>query len=92
VVVNPRIVLDGDRFVMGRLPECQIVLPSAAVARQHAQIVRAGSECYIEDLQSRSGTYVNQQQIHGRALLRPGDRIRICDFTLVFEDLPAGEP
>src|SRR5947199_1660892 len=81
-----RIPLDGDRFVLGRNPECQIVIPVTSVSREHAQILRVQGKYYIEDLSSRNGTFVNNQQITGRTLLKNNDRIRICDFLATFHD------
>ncbi len=73
-----------DRMVLGRHPDCDIVLDSAAVSRQHATLVRANGEHYIEDLGSRNGTFLNGQLVQGRQELEHGDRLRICDLTLEF--------
>jgi serine phosphatase RsbU (regulator of sigma subunit) len=79
-----RIALDGDRVLLGRSPECQVVIPITSVSRQHARIIRVQDHYYIEDMQSRNGTYLNNERIGGRTLLQPNDRIRICDFMAVF--------
>ena len=81
-----RIPLDGDRFVLGRNPDCQVVIPITSVSREHAAIVRRQGRFYIEDLQSRNGTFVNNQQITQQTLLNHKDRIRVCDFTAEFLD------
>ncbi|MEX2187867.1 MAG: SpoIIE family protein phosphatase [Pirellulales bacterium] len=73
-----------DRMVLGRHPECDIVLDSAAVSRQHAALLRTNGEYYIEDLGSRNGTFLNGQLVQGRQELEHGDRLRICDLTLEF--------
>jgi serine phosphatase RsbU (regulator of sigma subunit) len=78
------LALNADRSVMGRHPECDIVLDSAAVSRQHACIIREGSDFYIEDMHSRNGTFVNGSQIQGRRLLQDGDQLRICELTFAF--------
>src|SRR5262249_12788361 len=80
--------LDRDRFVIGRNPECGIVIPLTSVSREHAQILRQQGRCYIEDLQSRNGTFVNNVKVESRTVLRANDRIRICDFLAVFVDGP----
>jgi serine phosphatase RsbU (regulator of sigma subunit)/pSer/pThr/pTyr-binding forkhead associated (FHA) protein len=80
--------LDGDRFILGRNPDCDIVIPVTSVSREHAQILRIGGRYYIEDKQSRNGTYVNQQQITARTPLKNNDKIRICDFIAAFLDVP----
>ena len=58
--------LDRESAVLGRHPECDIVLDSGAVSRQHARIQRVDDKFYIEDMQSRNGTYVNGRQIRER--------------------------
>jgi serine phosphatase RsbU (regulator of sigma subunit)/pSer/pThr/pTyr-binding forkhead associated (FHA) protein len=81
-----RIPLDNDRCVLGRNPDCQVVIPITSVSREHAAIVRRQGRYYIEDLQSRNGTFVNNQQITQQTLLNHKDRIRVCDFTAEFLD------
>ena len=74
--------LDGARMVLGRHPECDIVLDAAAVSRQHAQILVEGENYFVEDLHSRNGTFVNGRLVEGRRLLVDGDRLKICDLDL----------
>src|SRR5215475_9594525 len=82
------IPLDGDRFVLGRNPDCAIVIPVTSVSREHAQILRLGGKFFIEDKQSRNGTFVNNQAISARVPLKNNDKIRICDFLAAFVDAP----
>lgn len=80
----------ADRMVLGRHPDCDIVLDSAAVSRQHAAMLRANGDYYVEDLGSRNGTFLNGQLVQGRQLVANGDRLRICDLTLEFcAEIPA---
>lgn len=74
----------GAKSILGRHPDCDIVLDAAAVSRQHAQILTDNGRFLIEDLHSRNGTFVNGQLIQGRQLLTSGDRIKICDLDFVF--------
>src|SRR5580693_5042834 len=83
------ITLDGDRYIMGRNPDCGIVIPVTSVSREHAQILRVQGRFFIEDKQSRNGTFVNNQAINGRTALKNNDRIRICDFIAAFLDQQA---
>ena len=78
--------LDRESAVLGRHPDCDIVLDSGAVSRQHARIQRADDKFYIEDMQSRNGTYVNGRQIRERRLLNNHDRITLCDVVMIFND------
>ena len=83
--------LDGERFIFGRDPGCWFVIPVTSVSRQHAQIVRLAGQFFIEDNNSRNGTFVNNQQINERTPLKHNDRIRICDCVAAFVDQPAKE-
>jgi pSer/pThr/pTyr-binding forkhead associated (FHA) protein len=80
-----RISLDLDSFVIGRNTDCQLVIPSFSVSRQHAQLRLQEGKWYIDDLRTRHGTRVNNQQILSQSLLSPNDEIRIPDFMAVFE-------
>ena len=76
--------LDGDRAILGRHPDCDIVLDVGAVSRQHAQILQIDADFYVEDLKSRNGTFVNGEQIRDRHRLEDNDRIKICDLLFTF--------
>ena len=78
--------LEREAAVLGRHPDCDIVLDSGAVSRQHARILRIDNAFFIEDMQSRNGTYVNGRQIRDRLQLDDQDRITLCDVVLVFKD------
>ena len=65
-------------IVIGRSPDCQIVLDPfkfITVSRRHAKIKRVGSHWEIEDLGATNGTLVNDLTIKGRQKLQSGDRI-----------------
>src|SRR5215207_8561593 len=86
------IQLEGDRFVLGRNPDCAVVIPVTSVSREHAQILRISGKYFIEDKQSRNGTFVNNQAINARTALKNNDRIRICDFIACFLDQAPSDP
>jgi serine phosphatase RsbU (regulator of sigma subunit)/pSer/pThr/pTyr-binding forkhead associated (FHA) protein len=75
-----------DRTVLGRNPDCQVVIPATSVSREHAHILRVNGQYFVEDLQSRNHTYVNNEEVTQRRLLNDGDKIRICDFQAAFRD------
>jgi serine phosphatase RsbU (regulator of sigma subunit)/pSer/pThr/pTyr-binding forkhead associated (FHA) protein len=76
--------LRGERTVLGRHPVCEVVLDSAAVSRQHAQIVHRHGRFFLEDLHSRNRTYLNGIPIDGRTLLHDADEVQICDVVFQF--------
>ena len=76
--------LERECAVLGRHPDCDIVLEVGAVSRQHARILRIGPGFFVEDLHSRNGTFVNDEAVRGRRKLSEGDQVRICDLVFVF--------
>lgn len=78
--------LDANQYVLGRHPDCDIVLESGSVSRQHAKLIRSGVGYALEDLKSRNGTFVNGRLIGDTTQLVEGDSIRICDIELTFHE------
>jgi response regulator RpfG family c-di-GMP phosphodiesterase len=82
--------IQNETVCMGRDTEAQIQIMDQGVSRRHAEIFRVGEMFFIRDLGSRNGTYVNEERI-SEELLREGDRIRIGQTTLVFENKAPSE-
>jgi serine phosphatase RsbU (regulator of sigma subunit)/pSer/pThr/pTyr-binding forkhead associated (FHA) protein len=76
--------LERASVVLGRHPQCDIVLESASVSRQHVKITLSEGNYYLEDLNSRNGTYLNGKLATKPQLLKEGDEIGICDLSFVF--------
>ena len=76
--------IESRSTVMGRNPECDIVLDVGAVSRQHARIINEQGQFYVEDQGSRNGTFLNGNLVTGRQLLEENDQLRICDLVFVF--------
>lgn len=79
-----RIDLTSDRAVIGRSPDCSVVLAADAVSRHHMQIVRDGQSFFIEDLQSRNGTFVNGTRVARPTPLTDNALIRVGELLLTF--------
>jgi hypothetical protein len=55
------------------------------VSALHAQIAVVRDECtLVDDGLSRNGSYVNDERVHGRRLLRDGDALRFGSTTVIF--------
>src|SRR6266700_2506652 len=70
------ITLTKPVFTIGRKPENDLQLLSGSVSRHHAEIVYENDTYFIQDKESKSGTFVNEQQITRRSLVHL-DRISI---------------
>jgi hypothetical protein len=75
--------LDGDRLTIGRRPDSDIFLDDITVSRDHAVLVRRGSDFYLDDCGSLNGTYVNRKRIESHRLA-DGDELQIGKYKLAF--------
>jgi serine phosphatase RsbU (regulator of sigma subunit) len=80
----------GEVAIIGREPGVEAVLVGEGVSRHHARISRSEDGYLIEDLWSRNGTFVGRRRVR-RTLLRDGDVIDVCDYSLTFQLGPESE-
>jgi len=91
VVVDPSgrrstVAIESLPFRIGRQAGNQLVMRDNRASRVHAQIIREGGDYWIEDLNSRHGTYVNGARIE-RHRLQDSDRIEFGSadsYQLIF--------
>jgi predicted enzyme related to lactoylglutathione lyase len=72
----------GVRLVVGRSPDADVPVPSLALGRRHFEVRRDDTGVWVTDLDSRSGTWVNDAQIRGPTLLKPCDSIQHADLEV----------
>ena len=75
--------LEGDRLAIGRRPESDIFLDDVTVSRDHAVLVRRGSDYWLDDCGSLNGTYVNRQRVESHRL-QDGDELQIGKYKLSY--------
>ncbi len=76
--------LTGERFLLGRGDECDIILEHGSVSRIHAEVRRIGDERFeIIDKGSANGVRINGHEL-SRALLDGRDVIEIGDVVLKY--------
>lgn len=77
VVISPpgHFELSIGSLLIGRLPECDILLNDGLVSRVHARISVQGENIVLEDLHSSNGVFVNGQKVSYSVVLCEGDRI-----------------
>ncbi|HVO71707.1 MAG TPA: FHA domain-containing protein [Aggregatilineaceae bacterium] len=78
-----RWTIQADSITVGRGSECDLVLNERQVSRQHICIKRQGDLYYIADLDSKNGTWVNDQELKGERPLRDGDKIDLAHAVLL---------
>ena len=76
--------LDRDVTIVGRNPDCDVILQPKSVSRKHAAVLRKGTAFEIKDLNSTRGTLVNGQKLADAIELRDGDTLQIGEVQLTF--------
>jgi pSer/pThr/pTyr-binding forkhead associated (FHA) protein len=69
--------LGTGSLLIGRLPECDVILEDSLVSRMHARLSVQNDAVVIEDLHSTNGVYVNEQRVGYSVVVREHDRILI---------------
>jgi adenylate cyclase len=75
----------SGEVIIGRTPECQIILRDPSISRNHARITADTDGVRLVDLGSKNGTLVNDVKIE-KAILKNGDRIHLGKFEITFTD------
>ncbi|MCA9726494.1 MAG: SpoIIE family protein phosphatase [Candidatus Eisenbacteria bacterium] len=85
-----RRTLESGKHEVGRTPEADIQLMHRSVSRNHATLVVADGELTVQDLESRNGTFLNEDRVTGSVVARQGDTLRFgaIELKLVAEDAP----
>jgi pSer/pThr/pTyr-binding forkhead associated (FHA) protein len=92
-------LMDGDgkreelRFtspeiVIGRHPSCEWVLANETVSSRHARMVYHHDQWWLEDMNSRNGTFLNGSALDAPAVLADQDEVRCgqVSFSVKFDD------
>jgi len=92
IIEGPRagqtVALDAPK-VIGREGDVDIVVDDERASRRHARLSPSSSGAVVEDLESTNGTFVNQDEVHGPAVLAPGDELLVGTTVFVLRDAAA---
>src|SRR5262245_12171805 len=73
---GPNILLDKPILLLGRHPECDILIESRKISRRHCCIAQVNDYLVVRDLGSTNGVRINGVRVsEGR--LQPGDELTI---------------
>lgn len=67
----------NNLITLGRKSDNLIILNDQFVSSYHAKIFINNDECFIEDLNSTNGTFVNEERVLGTRKLMMNDSIRL---------------
>ncbi|MBK8134410.1 MAG: FHA domain-containing protein [Anaerolineae bacterium] len=76
---NKSFAIENDEVIIGREETCDIVLRERQISREHIRIYRADGRYYVEDKNSRNGTWVNGKKLENETReLYDNDEIHIA--------------
>jgi pSer/pThr/pTyr-binding forkhead associated (FHA) protein len=81
--------LSAERTTVGRADDNTFQVPDPSVSSHHCEVLLAGGELRVKDLNSTNGTYINEEQI-SEAVLKPGQTLRLGRIEIRLEDGAAG--
>lgn len=75
-------------YIVGKDPNsCDIVFQDLSVSKNHARItVEADGKCFIEDLDSKNGTLVNNKRVEGKIEVAPQDTLTLGTTNMLLID------
>ena len=77
----------GQSLTIGRRKKNDVVIGDPSVSGHHAKIDSVGDGFVLIDLQSRNGSFVNEQLITTARWLKNGDVINIGEHALIFQNI-----
>ena len=82
------VVLHKERMVVGRAPDCDIVLDDRFASRVHASITRLESAFAVEDVGSKNGVLLNNERLSTgiKGILADGAVVTFAQTRFKFED------
>jgi hypothetical protein len=84
-----RVPLDRDETILGRHPDCDVVMHDQFVGRRQVRIVRRRDRFVLDILNNFGGAmFINGRRLLGACLLRDGDQIHIGENVVEFESAP----
>jgi len=89
-------VSSSSTFTVGRSSECQLRPASQAISKKHCTLEVRDDKCFVTDLDSTNGTYINDERIQGERELHNGQILKIgpLEFQVKFiqPTAPAAPP
>ncbi len=64
-------------MTIGRNHDCDIAIATDEISRHHAKLQVTPTGVMVEDLGSANGTFVNNQRVHGSAMMKGNDELRL---------------
>ncbi|MBL7095008.1 FHA domain-containing protein [candidate division KSB1 bacterium] len=76
-----------EKIRIGAEGDNDLIIADKRVSQHHLVVLKEGNQYYIEDLNSESGTILNNKKVVQKVNLNSGDTISIGDHSLIFENI-----
>lgn len=88
--LGKEVKIPTPKCIIGREEGCHLRPQTDAVSRRHCVIITTDNEVVVRDLNSRNGTFVNDERVAEEAVLLHGDTLRVgpLQFELIIEQTP----
>ncbi len=85
---NTRVMFQNSRLLVGRLvSQVDFAVNNPKVGKMHAEFISQNGQCFVQDLNSKNGTYINgsEERITSNMPypLQNGDRVSLADSEFV---------
>lgn len=81
-----QILIKSSPYLMGRQKDCHYVLDFPDVSKNHCRLLVEEGKCYVEDLGSTNGTYVNEHRISSKTPLKEKDVLKLAGHCLIYHE------
>ena len=82
------------RFIIGSDVSCHMVCKSRTISNRHCVILIEDDTVQVRDLDSKTGTFINDMPVDGTQAINDGDRLRIgrLEFKVLIVESPQTLP
>jgi pSer/pThr/pTyr-binding forkhead associated (FHA) protein len=77
--------LKVDRTTVGRVDDNTFPIPQPSVSSHHCEIYLRGNDVVVKDLNSTNGTFINNNQVTGESIIKPGQILRLGQVEIRLE-------
>jgi pSer/pThr/pTyr-binding forkhead associated (FHA) protein len=83
--------ISSDEFVIGRSDACHLRPKTDSISRKHCVLRMRDGRLFVEDLQSRNGTFLDKVRITEETEAQHGNRLKLgrLEFEVVIQKSPA---
>lgn len=78
--------VDDQEFVIGRAPNCHLVIPKRYISREHARILREEDQFVVDSLSAKNPVRVRDKAVREH-VLADGDEFEVCGIRFRFRQV-----